>query len=115
MRRAFDTRFRNAAAIREASEAKSGLMLARHFAPDLICLDIQMPGKSGLELLAELKACAPRTPVLMITANSDAETVQACLVGHADGYIIKPFSAETLLKTVDGALTKAGRVPTAKC
>jgi two-component system chemotaxis response regulator CheY len=94
-------------AIREASDAKSGLALARHFAPNLICLDIQMPGKSGLELLAELKSLAPKTPVLMITASNDVKTVKACMAERADGYIIKPFSAETLLKTVAGAITPA--------
>lgn len=100
--------------IREASDAKSGLKMAQHFAPNLICLDIQMPGQSGLELLADLKALAPRTPVLMITASNDAQTVKACMAGRADGYIIKPFSAETLLKTVDAALAKAAAPGLAK-
>jgi two-component system chemotaxis response regulator CheY len=101
-------------AIREASEAKSGLQLAQHFRPDVICLDVHMPVKSGLELLAELKASVPTTPVLMITASNDAETVRACVEGHAAGYILKPFSAETLLKTIEGVITKARRARAGK-
>jgi CheY-like chemotaxis protein len=101
-------------AIREASEAKAGLQLAQHFRPDVICLDIQMPGMTGLELLAHLKASAPTTPVLMITANNDSATVRACVEGHADGYLLKPFSAETLLKTIDGVVARARRTTAAK-
>ena len=95
--------------IRDAAEAKAGILLAKHFAPDVICLDIQMPGKSGLEVLDELKACVPTTPVLMVTASNDADTVEACLKGRADGYVIKPFSAGTLLKTIERALAKSAR------
>jgi two-component system chemotaxis response regulator CheY len=100
-------------AIREAADAKAGLAVAQRFTPDLICLDIQMPGKTGLELLSELKACVPRAAVLMITASGDASTVKACVASHADGFIVKPFSADTLLKAVEGALNKAGQVRSA--
>ena len=95
--------------VREASEAEAGLALMRHFLPDVICLDVNMPGKSGIELLRELKTEKPQTPVLMITASSQPETVEACARAGADGYLIKPFSTETLVKTIEAALAKAAR------
>lgn len=95
--------------VREASEAEAGMALARHFSPDLICLDVNMPGKNGIELLRELKAEWPKTPVLMITASSQPPVVEACAWAGADGYLIKPFSTETLVKTIEAALARAAR------
>jgi two-component system chemotaxis response regulator CheY len=88
-------------AVREANEAVAGLRLALHFRPDVICLDVRMPGKSGTELLIDLKARLPETPVLMVTSSNDRSTVEACLVRGANGFIIKPFSAEKLLNTIE--------------
>jgi len=96
-------------AVREANEAVAGLRLALHFRPDVICLDVQMPGKSGMELLAELKARLPGTPVLMITSSNDRTTVEGCLARGANGFIIKPFSAEKLLETIEACLSSKPR------
>jgi two-component system chemotaxis response regulator CheY len=92
--------------IRDAVDAASGLKLAQHFSPELVCLDMQMPGRTGLEMLAELKAVAPRAVVLMVTASSDRDTVMACMNAGAHGYIVKPFNALTVLKVIDAAMAK---------
>lgn len=93
-------------AVREAAEAEAGMKMALHFEPDVICLDLHMPGKSGLELLGELKAGLPRTPVVMITSTSDRTTVGACVSCGADGFIIKPFSAGKLVRTIGSVLDR---------
>ena len=95
--------------IREAKDADSGLKMALHFEPALIFLDIQMPGKSGLDLLVDLKLCVPQARVLMVTASNDRQSVEASLRGQADGYLIKPFSAGVLLKTLEGVLLKQAK------
>ena len=87
-------------AIREAVEADAGMKMALHFSPDVICLDVHMPGRSGLELLGDLKAQLPTAQVLMVTASNDKATVTACIAAGANGFIIKPFSASKLLTTV---------------
>jgi two-component system, chemotaxis family, chemotaxis protein CheY len=92
-------------AVREATEAVAGLRMAVHFRPDVICLDVQMPGKNGMDLLIDLKARLPDTPVLMVTSSNDRTTVEACLVRGANGFIIKPFSAEKLLQTIEACVT----------
>lgn len=93
-------------AIRQAADGDSGVKQAQHFAPDLICLDMVMPGKSGLETLVPLREVAPRACVLMVTASSDRETVVNCLNAGANGYIIKPFNAATVLRVIESALQK---------
>lgn len=95
-------------AIREAMDGDAGVKLAQYFGPDLICLDMAMPGRSGLEMLGPLKEVAPRASILMVTANSERDTVVNCLNAGASGYIIKPFNAATVLRVIESALRKRG-------
>lgn len=95
--------------IREATEAVGGMKMALHLRPDVICLDVHMPGRSGLELLTDLKAQLPTARVLMVTSSNDAGTVNACIAGGANGFIIKPFSAAKLLATVRACVTASAR------
>ena len=96
-------------AIREATEADAGMKMALHFLPDVICLDVHMPGRSGLELLGDLKAQLPTAQVLMVTSSNDRATVTACIAGGANGFIIKPFSTGKLLTTVSACVSASGR------
>ena len=81
----------------DASCAKTGIEQIDKLQPDIICLDVHMPNGNGLELLAQIKQTLPQTVVLMITSSNDAQTVQAAVRGGADGFIIKPFKAGTVL------------------
>lgn len=92
--------------MREASSGEAGLAIAVHFEPDVICLDNQMPGKTGLEMLSEFKTVAPMSSVLMVTSSNDKETVLACLKAGARGYILKPFSALKLITLIEGVLAR---------
>jgi len=66
--------------------------------------DIRMPGMSGLELQAKLKAEGSRIPIIFITAHSDAKMkIQAMKAGALE-FLSKPFDDEVLLETVRGAL-----------
>ena len=94
---------------REATDATTAIKLAGHFTPDLICLDIHMPGTSGMDAIQALKEAAPRAAVLMVSGSSDRETVLGCLSAGAHGYIIKPFNALTVLRAIEAALAKFAR------
>jgi two-component system chemotaxis response regulator CheY len=93
---------------REAGDALSGLKVAEHFVPHLICLDVQMPKMNGVEAIASLKAAAPNAAIIMVTGSNDRNTIMASIDAGAHGYIIKPFNGETVMRAVESALAKAG-------
>jgi CheY-like chemotaxis protein len=82
-----------------ADDGEEALRLVERAAPDLVLLDVNMPGLDGPEVCRRLKA-DPATraiPVLMLTAATQAADRQRGLDAGADGYITKPFSPRALL------------------
>jgi len=78
--------------------------------PSLVCLDMQMPGMDGLEVLKEIKTQDSKLGVIMVTSNNVVDTaVQALKLGAAD-YIIKPADREKILATVEEALDQTQMV-----
>jgi FixJ family two-component response regulator len=71
-----------------------------------LVLDIRMPGMSGLDLHAELKARGVRIPTIFITAHGDEKAREQALSAGAVGYLTKPFDDEVLLEYVRAALTR---------
>ena len=70
-------------------EAASNLIPRQHF--DLILLDMQLPGKTGLEVLKECHAQSPETIVIMITAFASVENAVTAMRAGASDYITKPY------------------------
>lgn len=68
--------------------------------PEIVLMDLHMPGKSGFELLEEIKSYAPETCVIIITGADDVNTAVKCMKCGADDYLVKPFSKETLLTCI---------------
>ena len=91
-------------AFAEASRGEEALELARDLQPDLVVLDLMLPGKSGLEVLAELRSDSESggTPVVVVTAWTHAE--EAVLKAGADRFIPKPFEPDVLQATVEELL-----------
>jgi len=76
--------------------------------PDLVLLDIMMPGMDGYEVCERLKA-NPATrpiPVVMVTVRNEIEAISRSLVLGATGFIVKPFDSESLLQMVEMVLTR---------
>lgn len=86
-----------------AHNAEEGLAAARED-PDLTILDIRMPGRSGLEILPELKGRLPKTPVIMITAFHDMDSTITAMQQGADDYIHKPIDIDELDAAIDRLL-----------
>ena len=88
----------------EAGDGTSALALARSDPPDLILLDLHIPGISGEEVLAELKAdpVTAGARVIVVTATGEEGRARALAVG-ADAYFTKPFSPIALLQAVEQA------------
>ncbi|OJV91790.1 MAG: DNA-binding response regulator [Chloroflexi bacterium 54-19] len=89
-----------------ASSGKEGLDLAREQAPDLVILDIMMPGLNGLEVLKLLRAADARLPILFLTAkDAPADQVRGLELG-ADDYVTKPFTFKVLLARIHALLRR---------
>jgi two-component system chemotaxis response regulator CheY len=87
--------------IGEARNGNIAVEMAERLKPDVICLDVMMPEKNGLEALGEIKTARPETEIVMITSNADPETVQESIQNGAGGFIIKPFNAARVLDTLE--------------
>jgi len=86
--------------IGEASNGVLAVDIAERLKPDIVCLDVVMPEKNGIEALCEIKATQPEIEVVMVTGNSDPATVQESIQNGASGFIIKPFNAARVLDTL---------------
>ena len=78
-----------------------GLAVAALAKPDLVILDIRMPGKSGLEGLPEFKALISNVHIIMITAFGDVESYLDSMELGAYEYINKPFETKELLQMIE--------------
>lgn len=93
-------------AVEVANNGPEGLASVRDSGPDLVILDIMMPGMDGLEVLRRLRAADPTLPVLMLTAkDAPADQVQGLDRG-ADDYVVKPFTFDVLLARVRALLRR---------
>ena len=96
-------------------EARNGVLaveIAGRLKPDIVCLDVIMPEKNGLDALCEIKVARPETEVVMITSNADPETVQESIQNGASGFIIKPFNAARVLDTLEKVALRIRQQPT---
>lgn len=89
-----------------AEDGPTGLELARENAPDLVLLDVMLPGMDGIEVCRRLRAGGD-VPVLMLTAKEAIEDRVMGLDAGADDYLVKPFSFEELLARIRALLRRA--------
>ncbi|MBS0150945.1 MAG: sigma-54-dependent Fis family transcriptional regulator [Nitrospira sp.] len=94
--------------IAQASDGPEGLDIFRKEAPDLVLLDIALPGTDGLAVLQMLRTERKSTPVIMLTGTKSVKTaVDAMKLGAAD-YLSKPFDVDELRIVIDRALNSSG-------
>lgn len=90
--------------VRTATNGESCLKNVRESMPDLVLLDIQMPGIDGIETLKRIKEIEPLVPVVMMSAHGTIEKAVESMKMGAHDFIQKPFESERLLVTVKNAL-----------
>jgi len=90
----------------QAANAEQALEKLKEDSIELVILDIRMPGKSGVELLSEIKAKYPDMAVIMATAIDDANTAINCMKAGAYDYVTKPFNLDEVSFSVRRALEK---------
>lgn len=89
-------------------EGVEGAYFAAEYPLDLAIIDLGLPGKSGLEVVRELRAAAKDYPVLILTARDHWQDKVEALDAGADDYLTKPFRTEELLARVNALLRRAG-------
>ena len=79
--------------------------------PDLLLLDVNLPGRSGIELAAEAKALCPEARVVMLTIRDDADTIFAALRAGASGYLLKNSPIDAIIAGLQEALAGGMLMP----
>jgi two-component system chemotaxis response regulator CheY len=97
--------------VKEIGEADSGqaaLVYMKHETPDLVISDFHMPEMDGLELLRKVRddARLKKTAFIMLSARGEAAVVQQAIALGVNNYIVKPFTAATLLKKIEAVVGK---------
>jgi two-component system alkaline phosphatase synthesis response regulator PhoP len=89
-----------------AASGTEGLDAALAERPDLVLLDLMLPGMNGFEVCEEIRRADPDMPVIMLTARGEEQDKVRGLRLGADDYVVKPFGVEELLARVDAALRR---------
>lgn len=99
--------------VRHASNGVDGMTEFKRFKPDLCIVDVMMPQKDGLSLIAEIRTTDHHTPMIVLTAKSETQDVLKGFNAGADDYIKKPFSIEELLIRIQALIkrTKSQKPP----
>ena len=90
--------------IGQAATGESAIDLVKSLKPDLVCLDVMLPGVDGLEVLRAIRAINPEIRVILVTGHSTSDVVGGALKSGANGFVVKPFNANKLLQTIHSAL-----------
>jgi len=92
-----------------ADDGRSALEKAAAVKPDVVVTDIEMPGLSGLELLAELRRLMPTVPVIVMTAHVSVEYAVSALRAQADEFLTKPLDNARLVESVTRLVEESRR------
>jgi len=94
----------------EAETGEDGVRIARELRPDLILMDIQLPGMDGITALRQLRAdeATRRIPVIAVTASAMTHDRQKIMAAGFDGYQTKPISVRPFLEAVRALLDRTG-------
>jgi DNA-binding response OmpR family regulator len=98
-------------AVEECARGDRAVDRALASSPDLLLLDVLLPGKDGFEILRELRASHPQLPVILLTARGAEEDRVRGLKLGADDYVVKPFGASELLARVEAVLRRSAERP----
>lgn len=89
-----------------AGSGEDGVAMIGRTKPDLILLDVRLPKMSGIDTLRAIRRAGHHMPVLMLTADNSAETLRDVLACGGNGYVLKPFEPEQLVRRVRETLAR---------
>lgn len=88
----------------EANDGLEAFVKAQELKPDLILMDVQMPGMDGLEATRQIKDALPETRIVMLTVRDDDEKLFEALKNGAQGYLLKEIRSQEMLAMLRGAM-----------
>jgi len=98
--------------VRIAAEGREALVAAEEYHPDLVVLDVMMPGMDGFQVAQRLRASGRAVPVLFLTARDSVQDRISGLTAGADDYVTKPFSLEEVVLRIRAILRRSrGEAP----
>jgi DNA-binding NarL/FixJ family response regulator len=87
----------------EASTGAEAVRLVREVAPDVVIMDLHMPGMSGIEAIRQIASIAPLTRVLVLTISDQDDDVLHAILAGACGYLLKDSSVDELIRGIEAA------------
>ena len=94
-------------AVKEAADGASALIVVEEEEPQLVVLDLMLPGMSGIDVARRIRA-KRTTPILMLTARGSEDDMLQGFEAGADDYLVKPFSPKVLVARVKAVLSRSG-------
>lgn len=94
----------------EARSGEQAMESAPALAPDVVLMDLNMPGISGVEATRRVKEIAPATPIVMLTVSADQQDVVDAVLAGASGYLLKDASVEEIVGSIHAAIGGASWV-----
>ncbi len=91
----------------ECDDGSQAVALAIELSPNLVLLDVLLPGRNGFEILEDLRHINPTLPIIMVTAKGEESNRVNGLSGGADDYVVKPFSPRELLARIEAVLRRS--------
>lgn len=91
--------------VAEGADGVEAVKVCEKSLPDLVIMDVKMPLKDGIEATAELQRCCP-TPVVLLTASADAETIKRAAEAGVMAYLVKPVREEELAPAIELAIER---------
>jgi len=88
----------------QANDGLEAFVKAQELKPDLILMDVQMPGMDGIEAVKQIKQILPETIIVMLTVRGDDDMLFEALKNGAQGYLLKEIRSQALLEMLRGAL-----------
>ncbi|HEZ0698258.1 TPA: response regulator transcription factor [Neisseria meningitidis] len=86
--------------IGEAADGLSGIKMINRLQPDVVLLDLDMPGMNGREALSQIISINPQQAVIMLTVSEDSDDLTECMRIGARGYLLKNINADFLLESI---------------
>ncbi|MDM8535790.1 response regulator [Desulfobacterales bacterium HSG17] len=99
--------------IKTFSDAESAIDLMQKEMPDLVLLDISLPGMNGIQALEKIRYICPDTLVIMVSAHDDEKTVASAMTKGAQNYLFKPFHLASLKSIIKNAIAPKSLCQTA--